>query len=1329
MKYWIIKRSEEGYQHDRDEIQSIILKLSDRFKDISSELQPKDKVVFLSLQTGKFYTLAKINAPCKIVRNDNDPKIFKLEISIKQIDVLGDQELDESDMNRKINLLPRKEKTSENVSYDQIKEISGKEFNEIKEKIKTRARSFETVKKDEIEEINFVRTNKAKLFPEEDLSNADQFFGLALSGGGIRSATFNLGILQGLAEYRILPRIDYLSTVSGGGYIGTWFTTWIKHCGLKDVIKYLAASSEKTVGTEPKPVSYLRQFSNYLTPKVGLLNSDTLTAAVIYLRNLFLNLIILTTLLGAFVLLPKLISFTIERIQYLRTFAPSLDLSFHAGYLFLIALLLAYVAVIFTFKNLNSLKNTGNDPLKFYNTPTFIKLGIVLMLFLTCMLITISIKAAPELWQSPWNIPLMVAAALILNPFLWKKKENFPEPQLYLILPTILGAFCVWGLSFNKFSSNIWMVFGTPLLLAVFSVCGSLYIGLMGRLFDSGTREWLSRLGAWILIAIISYSVLCGISIYGPVLVEKAYLNYLKTGLLSGWLITTIGGVLTGKRQLIGGKKSSLLAKILTGIAPYVFILGLLILLSWACDLLYDIFINEKMTLLKGGGSIFAGILAFFAVAIVLSWRVDVNAFSMHNFYRNRLIRCYIGASDDNRNQNLWTGFDMREHCVRLCEMANTFEKSPRKSECPPEKETAYQGPYHIVNSTLNLVSGENLAWQKRKAKSFIMSPLFCGYDVRPNEHIEKVKSSNNITSVSPPLRSEKLESSGYRLTNLYAKDISSGTAMAISGAAVSPSMGHYSSTAVAFLMTIFNVRLGQWLGNPRYRYWKEAGPRIGLIYLFWELFSMTNDQRGYVYLSDGGHFDNLGLYELVRRRCRYIIVCDAGQDEAMKFNELGAAIEKCRTDFGIDIDIKVDPIRLAKNREFSGAHCVVGKIKYDQLGPEETHGFLIYIKASLTGDEPTDIIGYAAQNEKFPHQSTADQWFDESQFESYRSLGQHIAKSVFESLGNPEDISRWNNELIFVELSKHWYPPSVAVAKTFTKHSATLANLYGQISKQDDLKFLDAQLVAEWEQLSQRAHIKSDYNYWIPYTENELRAGFYMIYQMIQLMENVYIDLNLEEEHDHPDNRGWMNIFRTWSWSGMFRVGWAVSAGTFGARFQSFCKRHLDLDVGKIEVGKEQLLEIEDEERKKCFSELKQKRELNFVEENFLKKFIKTLATPYESYFPLEYYPLKIKVCLPKRNKQLSFHFGFALMSHKFESDQDIKKQYSDSKYLLYFRIQDHVRKMGFGRTSLVKLLRHHKKNHIFIKISDLKLFPVDDERKKFEILFDSVQKGIDLV
>ena len=224
----------------------------------------------------------------------------------------------------------------------------------------------------------------------------------------------------------------------------------------------------------------------------------------------------------------------------------------------------------------------------------------------------------------------------------------------------------------------------------------------------------------------------------------------------------------------------------------------------------------------------------------------------------------------------------------------------------------------------------------------------------------------------------------------------------------------------MAFLMTIFNVRLGIWLGNPRHHEsWAKPGPAAGLAYLLFELFGMTNDQRRFVNLSDGGHFENLGLYELIRRRCRYIIVGDGGNDINMQFGELGNVIEKCRTDFGIEIEIDVGNLRGQPDKTYSGQHCAVGKIRYDKLDSEQKPGILLYIKSTLTGDEPTDVMSYAAQNKEFPNQSTADQWFDESQFESYRALGEHSIQSIFGKLGAEDKVSSKSTDDLFDEFRR----------------------------------------------------------------------------------------------------------------------------------------------------------------------------------------------------------------------------------------------------------------------------------------------------------------------
>jgi hypothetical protein len=144
------------------------------------------------------------------------------------------------------------------------------------------------------------------------------------------------------------------------------------------------------------------------------------------------------------------------------------------------------------------------------------------------------------------------------------------------------------------------------------------------------------------------------------------------------------------------------------------------------------------------------------------------------------------------------------------------------------------------------------------------------------------------------------------------------------------------------------------------------------------------------VYLSDGGHFENLGIYELVRRRVRFIICSDADADPAFSFGDLGNAIDHCRRDFGVEIEIGAQhSIKAAKLEGFRDAHYAVGTICYPG---DKTPGLLLYIKSSLTSDEPSDVLGMKAQDKDFPHDSTVtNQFFDESKFESYRALGQHM--------------------------------------------------------------------------------------------------------------------------------------------------------------------------------------------------------------------------------------------------------------------------------------------------------------------------------------------------
>jgi hypothetical protein len=595
-------------------------------------------------------------------------------------------------------------------------------------------------------------------------------------------------------------------------------------------------------------------------------------------------------------------------------------------------------------------------------------------------------------------------------------------------------------------------------------------------------------------------------------------------------------------------------------VAPYVFVAGLVLGLSLAIHHIFRLRLPLNIQLLSvipGGPEpvaftadsywtfarwtteqwpwLWALICA--AVGLLFSSRVDINEFSIHHFYKNRLVRCYLGASrSTDRKADWFTGFDPNDD-LRLADLDNV-----RRTDTKP-----YPGPYPLVNCALNLVGGQDLAWQERKATSFVFTPKHCGYDL-----------DRAVLTKAPGFRSE-----AYVPTSAYYRDGEGpllGMAMAISGAAANPNMGRATSPALAFLMTVFNVRLGWWIGNPRHRSGAALpGPRLGLPYTALELFGGTDDSRKFINISDGGHFDNLGVYELIRRGCRYIVACDAGQDGRMMYEDLGDLVRRCRTDFGVEIDIAVDRIRERDEAGLSQAHCVVGKIHYLHLPkrgdegqlvngdggpvrpgsrPAHEEGYLVYIKPSVTGDEPQDVLEYYRRIPEFPHQSTADQWFGESQFESYRTLGMHIGEQVFARYQDDDARTVGSLGRLFERLYGYWYPPSLAVNEHATAHATEYSRLMELVRKEPGLRGLDAAMFGAFP---------------APPDGADPRDEFYVCNALIQLMENVYADLDLEHNWRHPHVEGWMRVFTRWARQPSFRRTWKIAGSTYGERFRNF--------------------------------------------------------------------------------------------------------------------------------------------------------------------------------
>jgi hypothetical protein len=267
----------------------------------------------------------------------------------------------------------------------------------------------------------------------------------------------------------------------------------------------------------------------------------------------------------------------------------------------------------------------------------------------------------------------------------------------------------------------------------------------------------------------------------------------------------------------------------------------------------------------------------------------------------------------------------------------------------------------------------------QRRAAPFIFSPKFCGG-----------------------------AKCGFRATNKYmGGHMTLGTAVAVSGAAASPNMGSQTPGApLAMLMTFFNVRLGFWAPTPRHKAWRSRQARFWSFYTLTEFLSRTTDRASYCFLSDGGHFDNTGVYALVERGCRVIVLVDCGADASRTFTDLGNLARRVRIDFGAEIDIDLADLGPTDPKSCRNPF-VVGTILYSsaylrEIGdptPDDPSAYLVVIKPSVIGYEPADVRQYGFQHQPFPQQSTVDQFFDEAQFESYRRLGVHCAECALDAL------------------------------------------------------------------------------------------------------------------------------------------------------------------------------------------------------------------------------------------------------------------------------------------------------------------------------------------
>ena len=560
-------------------------------------------------------------------------------------------------------------------------------------------------------------------------------------------------------------------------------------------------------------------------------------------------------------------------------------------------------------------------------------------------------------------------------------------------------------------SPVVYLIFGVPWILLAQWIADLVFIGLTSyrRQFNAD-QEWLGRSGAWLLVMAVAWSLGMFVTFAGFLTgidsdAATAMFKFMREWLVPivavvGLLIALVGTSNLSRFNFGTQGLMSFITDLAIAVAAPMFVGALIFSLSIWLDFVLlgrHLFAPNFLDILDElrkpvyGGWLFTlkwlaiGLVISTLLAIATSKCVNINRFSLHALYRNRLVRAFLGASRENRKPDPFTGFDDSDdpHMHALW---------PRDHVAKP----ADWRPFHVVNMTLNIVSSKRLAWQERKAAPFTVSPLHCGTSI----------ASYPVRTTKESGKQEDQPGGAYRPSEQYGDrhGITLGTAMAISGAAANPNMGYNTSPSVTFLMTIFNVRLGWWLGNPGPEgktTFRDEGPATAILPLIHETLGLTTDTSAYIHLSDGGHFENLGLYEMVRRRCRFIVISDAGRDPAYAFEDLGNAVRKISIDLGVPI--RFHKLEALKRRPMDGSdlmeHCdyhAIADIDYqDADGDGAENGLILYVKAGYHGTESAGVRSYAMANLDFPHQSTANQWFSELQFESYRSLGFEIMEDL----------------------------------------------------------------------------------------------------------------------------------------------------------------------------------------------------------------------------------------------------------------------------------------------------------------------------------------------
>lgn len=817
-------------------------------------------------------------------------------------------------------------------------------------------------------------------------------YGVALSGGGIRSSSFCLGALQALDRLGLAQRIDYLSTVSGGGYVGASMISAMHQNGEQ----FPFSCGKESDVHDNEPVSNLRDNSRFLAPR-GL--PDLLISLAVVLRGLVVNFILVLCIvlpLASVLILANPTKAHLERsvvadvIQYFAPewlrqsdrFRPIIDVVSDPFILTKVfALLLFLTALAWALR-----RSIHENRLREWDPPVAeqeSRWALVIRSMCIVLAVCVFLELQPPIlfWISHqlsaredgvtgvgslWTVG--VAIVTVTATF---REQLVRWVQKALGTPSIAEMVKAWFARSLIYTAGLVL----PLLIYVFFLWLTLW-GIRSRICDgsltegagsatacAATSQTLAGAPAALMLGSPAAAVALGIACIAMAILALIYVSE------------------PGTRRV--PRLQPFLRSVAARPVAVLFLLctvGFLVLSAIATRRMGAAPAQDWMVLAQFG-------LMTLLVCLV-GWQFTENANGLHRLYRDRLNAAF----------RLDRG---KDGPIRLSHLGD-------------------DGPYLLVNATLNAresdpgagaddgqVNQRSLpdapvksdpARRGRNAEFFLFSRFYTG------------------SAATGYVGTKSMEEAEPQL------DLA--TAVAISGAAISSSMGRIRIGLLAPTLALLNLRLGFWLSNPRVAL--ERGRRGGSqpaaednrkwydvlrLYLFAEAFGKLRADSSRVYVTDGGHIDNIGLYQLLKRRCRYIVVVDGEADPGMTFGALCDVQRFARIDEGVKIKIDWLPIRDAalsrmadrtkrasEEDDAHRRHFAVGRIFYEKRGDGTDEGLLVYVKASVTGDEADYVLDYERRYPAFPHESTGDQFFSEEQMEAYRSLGYHCVDRMLQS-------------------------------------------------------------------------------------------------------------------------------------------------------------------------------------------------------------------------------------------------------------------------------------------------------------------------------------------